>query len=1313
MANSATVGILRALLVADTAEFDKAMKRSADSAKAWSKDLQTVGRQMTSVGSALTQTLTVPLVALGAGAAKMAIDFESAFANVRKTVDATEPEFAQLNATIRGLAKTIPIAATELAELAAIGGQMGVATTDLAKFTETVALLGVAVDGISPEEAASSLAQIGNAAGTGTQDIEKMASTLVHLGNTANATEGQILEFTKRLVGAGSSIGLTVPEVMALGTAMANVGINAEAGGSAMSKVLSDMGKAVSTGNEQLKEFARVAEMSTSQFATLFKRAPMEAIEAFVKGLGTMKARGIDLNLTMGEIGETGIRVEDTLKRLAGGAQGLTDAVKNSAVGWSTANKHVEEAREKFKTTENQLKTLWQRIQDVGITLGNALLPVILKLTELLGGLLPYLEGAVKAFTALPEPIQFGVIAFLGLVAAAGPVLYLFGQLLISSSAVVKAFTAQGIATTALTTTTTALGISTTALRAALPLLGVAVTGVGLAFAYAFSETSRLRKEQGDWAAEMAERQQLLAAATKVWGEATAKQIDFAKMSRAGRDDLLRMGAATKDTNLSLSGLNDQFGLVITKGGEANETLKPMPPTLGELSDEAKRAAKAIAEAGRAMSAQGVLDDIKKLNAEVTVANTLGGVAKERWEAVTQQIDEWVRAGYKVPQVLADFRIAHINFVAYGQIPVIDKTKELLELTPHLTEAQLAARHAFSGLTDEYAKFANIIADPRGMAKIFAAIDKGAFQMAPPPPPTFWETYAAGVRDAFVGPKGVFTDMTAGFTDVLAGWMSGAQSFSDGFEDVWRGLFKTVVDIWKDLLNTFINQFLKGMIGALMGQQGAWGRAFAGMIGSYGQSATSNVVGTAMGGTVPVTAGAAGTGAAGAGSALAGVAAPLAGAGVGYAVGNYVGYRTGSATQGALAGAGAGAATGAVVGSVIPGAGTVVGAVVGGVVGGIAGAYGAKRAGKDINDLRDLFAESQGGMDAIETRLRELNKFDLFAPFAFGERNIDSFKQALGKVQEVFQAADRRAAELKTTVDKLGPAITTFGRQAPKSLQPLIASLLESKTLTADMRSTLEGFAKAPSWQQLETRAKDLGIDFKYAGQAFNDARIGDTALGYVRDMKQFEESGFDVVGMLEGMSDELSDLFQDAQHTGTKLPETLRPYMQRLVEMGLLIDENGEKVTVLTDDMFREVEDTGLTAVVDVLIEIKDLLARQLVEAANAGVDGMNEAFGRIRPPNIPPIGNAVPRPEPGGGSRTPEPELGLQGGTHGRYVDWGAGTAVTLHGRERVMTPQEAVPGGGGMMTVIVEADGRQISRIIAPFIPGEVRRLGLTRG
>ena len=168
------------------------------------------------------------------------IDFESAMAGVFKTVNMSAEEEMQLAQDIRKMAEEIPVSMTEIAGVAELAGQLGIANEDLLDFTETMVKLGTATN-LSAEEAAEALAKFANIAGTSSDDYERLGSTIVDLGNHFATTEADIMNMTTRLASTGSVIGLSEPQMLAVASALSSVGIEAEAGGSAISKLLKEI----------------------------------------------------------------------------------------------------------------------------------------------------------------------------------------------------------------------------------------------------------------------------------------------------------------------------------------------------------------------------------------------------------------------------------------------------------------------------------------------------------------------------------------------------------------------------------------------------------------------------------------------------------------------------------------------------------------------------------------------------------------------------------------------------------------------------------------------------------------------------------------------------------------------------------------------------------------------------------------------------------------------------------------------------------------------------------------------------------------
>ena len=471
MANNITVGILRALLTLDTAQFHQGMRESVGSAAKFEGQMRKLGGNLTQIGSTLTGAVTLPIVAAFGGAAKAAIDFESSFAGVRKTVDASQAEFATMAQQFRGLSKDIPVSVNELNRLGEAAGALGIPKAEIVDFSRVMAMLGVTTN-VTSDQAAESIAKIQNIFGASGKFTENFASTLVDLGNKGASTEAEILALATRIASAGNTVGMTQPQVLAFSAAIANVGMEAEAGGSAFSRVVLEISKAVSAGGKDLQGFAQVAGMSSQQFATLFKTNAAGAMQAFVEGLGRIKQGGGDLNAVLGDLGFTEIRQSDLLRRLAGDSTGVGAALGVANTAWQQNTALQDEAGKRFATFQSQLTLLWNRFQDIGITLGTALMPLMTAFLNILNAIMPVIAFLAESFAAMPLPLQIMAVGFAGFVAALGPVLLIVGQLAMGLAALIGVGGFAGLMTALTTVTTFITGGLTAAFTAILPWLG-------------------------------------------------------------------------------------------------------------------------------------------------------------------------------------------------------------------------------------------------------------------------------------------------------------------------------------------------------------------------------------------------------------------------------------------------------------------------------------------------------------------------------------------------------------------------------------------------------------------------------------------------------------------------------------------------------------------------------------------------------------------------------------------------------------------------------------------------------------------------
>ncbi|QQY15070.1 phage tail tape measure protein [Cutibacterium avidum] len=369
-------------LNADTHGFTAAMARAATASKQLGSQVKAHGAALDRMASASTKAGLAVTAGVG-GAVKAAVDWESAWTGVQKTVDASPAQYARLEGQLRSLASVLPVSHQEIAGVAEAAGQLGVKQQDITKFTSTMVKLGTATN-MTSEEAATSLRQFMNVMGTAPGDVDRLASTVVDLGNNSATTERDIVEMGQRLSGTGKQMNITEPQVMAFGAAMASVGINAEAGGTAMSRNWVTIDRAVRQGGSSLKAMAKVSGMSAAQFKKAWQTDAAGATNALIEGLGRAGKAGKDVSGLLGEMGIKGQYQTDAMKRLAGASAGagnaqdqLASSLETAGEGWSQNTALQEEFGRRQSTTASQMQLAVNRIKDAAISLGQAALPVL------------------------------------------------------------------------------------------------------------------------------------------------------------------------------------------------------------------------------------------------------------------------------------------------------------------------------------------------------------------------------------------------------------------------------------------------------------------------------------------------------------------------------------------------------------------------------------------------------------------------------------------------------------------------------------------------------------------------------------------------------------------------------------------------------------------------------------------------------------------------------------------------------------------------------------------------------------------------
>ncbi|HAP6128233.1 TPA: phage tail tape measure protein [Enterococcus faecium] len=479
-----TVGQIARMKV-ETEGFTGKLKANSDVLINSGKKIEAFGKGVSGIGSALTVGVTAPVVAGATAVTSAAISWESAFAGVKKTNDEVVDSngnvvysYSDLEKGLRDLATKLPASHQEIANVAEAAGQLGIKTENVVSFTKTMVDMSESTN-MSAETAATSLARLANITKLPQDKFSNLGAAIVDLGNNFATTESEITEMALRLAGAGSQIGLSQGDILGLSAALSSVGIEAEMGGSAISKVMVNMQVAAKTGlgqmedltaktgktrrelelmssnsskdfkdlagsigmtasemtgimkaSSNLENFGKIAGMSAQDFKKAFEEDAIGAIGKFIEGLGNAESQGTSAIEMLDEMGISEVRLRDSLLRAGNASDLFKDAVKRSNKAFGDNVALTDEANKRYETTESKLKMLKNEAVDAAIDLGGPFVDALRDGLEASKPLVKHLGNLAKTFSTLSEDQQRNIIKWIGLVAAIGPVTRAFGPVI-------------------------------------------------------------------------------------------------------------------------------------------------------------------------------------------------------------------------------------------------------------------------------------------------------------------------------------------------------------------------------------------------------------------------------------------------------------------------------------------------------------------------------------------------------------------------------------------------------------------------------------------------------------------------------------------------------------------------------------------------------------------------------------------------------------------------------------------------------------------------------------------------------------------
>lgn len=398
---------------------------------------------------------------------KLSIDFESDMADVRKTVGGTKQEIEGLGRELRQMSTVMPISPNDLASIAAIGGQLGIAREEISKFTDITAKMGAAFD-MGAEEAGDAIGKLTNVFQVSLTEVEGLGDAVNQLGNNMAARERDIINVMLRIGGTSRQFGLANESAAALAASFLALGRPAEVAGTAINSMLNRL----QTARAQPKRFQEALKalgMSAEEMAARIQNNPQKALDELLDTLSRLEgARRAEI-LT----GLFGQEFQDDVGILVGSLKTYRDAMGLVADRTKYAGAMQDEFRQKTDTTGDKLKVLGNTARDIWQTIGEGFKKMLVE---------PFADAVTPALKSLADTIRDFprataiTVGLAGMGLAARPLIFTFSALNVAARTLGAALA--GMSGASAVAGFGRLGASLASLRASLSTANIAALGL-------------------------------------------------------------------------------------------------------------------------------------------------------------------------------------------------------------------------------------------------------------------------------------------------------------------------------------------------------------------------------------------------------------------------------------------------------------------------------------------------------------------------------------------------------------------------------------------------------------------------------------------------------------------------------------------------------------------------------------------------------------------------------------------------------------------------------------------------------------------
>jgi TP901 family phage tail tape measure protein len=1179
-----------------------AAEQSAAMLRTYQTQLTAAGSAALTAGGLLTAGLTVPLAAVGYGSIKAAMDFETAFAGVRKTVTGTPEELNQINSQLRDMAKTTPMSAAGLAAIAETAGQMGVSKAVIADFTKTIVDIAAATH-LTADQAATSFAQLAIVTHMPQEQFRNLGSAVVALGNFGSSTEQQMLDMGQRISAAGGAVGMTAPQVLGLANAFSSVGLNAELGGTAISRVIIQMASDVESGGGHLQTFARVAGLSAADFKEKFGRDAAGAFAAFIQGLNNSERNGGSLINVINELGFKSVQLRNAMMSAAQAGDMVVESLDKGVAAFN-ANTEVNRAsEERYKTAANQLKIFQNNLNDIGITIGKVLTPKLTEFVGQLGPIVQVVDNLAKAFEGADKGTQLFIIGAGLLLSSLGPILAALGSVALIGGQVATlliAFPAIGVGVSAAFT-----AISTSVAGFALGVSGLIALVGGLAYGLTRLVDIASGNKLSGWISateDLAVKTQTAAASQDAINLAWERTGITAKTGA----EALKLNTEWLKQNADWAKQDADAAKNLAKvHAEAKEPLT-------QLSAETIKAANALfahraslTEVMKALEAKGLVDkaDIDLVRAQQDVWKASDAIAKRLAKAIDDQ--RFAQIPLTAAQVehlhaleklkLGEADIAALMGIHTVQIGVqIAKDKEAADMITLKRSIEKTALADSAKEYDAWQAHVSKLADLLGKQMIDGAVavakaQRDTADLTAKATLSSYDYQARVIEQWAEAAKRTFDQTGQDHTAFYAEIDEQARLKLENIAHNWDALKRASINALQDTADEAAFQYAYMLAHddeyTTRAIKNAKKRADAAQNEADGNVTNSHKLTDVLG------------------------LVDQAGQALGGTFGKTVSF-----AAGAISSIAKGFEQGGPWGAVIAGIGVAIK--------GLTQLFSGGEEAAKVNKPRQQFIDAAGGLAALNAEVMKATGSISLVQDLLNAKTEAAYKKAVDAITSALKAFDAALADAKKALEGVSAALSTQTSLTP-ALEAALKKAYDAKT-PQDYTLALAGVQKILDDQKqgaadLKDAMDKYGLSWTDMGEKAKQAHMDDLARDLIKDFNTLRQSGMNVNVQMEHMGPTLSKFVQDAKEAGTEVPESMRGILQTAIDAGTLYDKNGKQIKSMQDigvtfgtTMQETMEKVGTA--VDKLAKVIDTLAGALNAVPKAVTTVVTTEFREVR---------------------------------------------------------------------------------------------------